>query len=320
MTALLPATAHSGQSLLSCEYVGARENIPGIGAGALDRPRPSRSRFAGSGRRLAEGAPAGSGGVDFAGIAIPRVGFVTSPACACSATGSPDPFGRNGRLEERFSSEGALRVQGGKSQNAHPVYQNIPTCVDPTGSGHNQLGVPALYRWTLGLENLISSDIHLEVCLDVRKCQPDQDGLGAGMTIPIPDFSDEFGVEGPPTLRVIHHLGDLRRGIGAGPSLCACEDRTLGLRSQPFDGSFITAPPPWQALPDSTGELEIPHSTAFLGHGCNALIVHNDGELALYDFLTLEVRIPASTRVRVRASSDSVAACYLGGVPSGLVD
>ena len=318
----ISGVATGGQSFLTCEYVGDRENIPGIGAGALDRPRPTRSRFAGSGRRVAQGSPAGTGGQDFAGISTPRTGFQTSPTCTCSDSGRADPFSQGARLEERFSSEGTLRVLGSgrSSRNGHPIFQNIPTCVDPTGAGLDQLGLPALYRWTIGIGNLVSSDLHLEVCLDVRKCQEDDDVLGAGMTVPIQDYIDEFGPEGPLTVRVVQHRGDLWTGIPPGPSRCPCEDRTLGLIAQPFDGRLTTGPPPWQPLPDATGELEIDHSTQFLGHGCNALIVHNDGNLAIHDFLTVEVRIPASTRVRIRASSDSVAACYLGGVPSDLVD
>jgi len=314
--------ARAGQSFESCDYVGDRENLPGFGAGALDQPRSTRSRFAGSARRISEGAPPGTGGLDFPGIPVPRTGFVLTPQCSCTTSGTEDPYSSGAQLREQFTSEGAIRVQGseGRSKNGKAVVQNVPTCVDPTGAGATQLGFPALYRWTLGIGELVASDIHLEVCLDVRKCQEDADEFGAGMTTPIIDFIDSFGPEGPPTLRVVQHFGELRAGFDPGPSRCACEDRTLGVIPQPFGQQLVSGPPPWQPLSDSTGELEIAHAVGFLGYGCTTLIVKNAAQIAIHDFLTIEVRIPASTRVRIRASADSVQACYLGSFPSGPVD
>lgn len=41
------------------------------------------------------------------------------------------------------------------------------------------------------------------------------------------------------------------------------------------------------------------------------MTVKNTGDFVAYDFLTVELWIPAATRVRIRAAADSAAVCYL---------
>ncbi len=40
-------------------------------------------------------------------------------------------------------------------------------------------------------------------------------------------------------------------------------------------------------------------------------MVKNTGDFVAHDFVTLELRVPAATRVRIRAAADSAAVCYL---------
>jgi len=226
-------------------------------------------------------------------------------------------------LRERFLTQGALRVRGkgGRSPNGAVIYQNIPTCPDPLGGGLFQTGFPALYQWTVGLSNTVTSHLRVELCLDVRRCQEGDDHLGQGMTTPIIDFEDEFGREGPPTLRAVLHRGRLYEGGEPGPSSCACQDRTLDLVSQPLGGELISGgPAPWISLPDRTGDDEIESSVSFIGQGCRTITVWNNETLAPEDFLTLQLQIPASSRARIRAAADSMAVCYIGGVPPGMTD
>jgi hypothetical protein len=302
------------ETLLACEFVGDLENLPPEGGGDLRAARPGRSRFAGSAETLAEGSAAASGGADFPGIPIPRLGYEPGPDCTCSASGRPDPYSSGGLLEERFAAHGAVPVTGpeGTTPNGARVFQTHPTC-----PADGRRGQPALLQWTLGLANSVVSDVHLEICLDVRKCQEADDALGQAMTLSESDFRDEFGAVAPPTLRVVHHRGALRLGDS---SRCACEDVSQDFLSLP--GTFLIpgGPPPHVPLPDPDPNEEAPHSLQFLGRGCTVVMVNEMGQFAPQDFLTVELRIPASTRVRIRAASDSAAVCYVGTPSPGQRD
>lgn len=303
----------AARTLVACEYVGEQENLPGNGGGDARRALPPRSRFAGSAQSLADGPPPGSGGFDFGGIPTSRSGFRlddSGEGCTCTGTGDgrPDPFSTGGMLEERFETSGTLPVQGpeARSPNGSRWHQNVPSCRDV-----GQVGLPATFEWTLGLSSRILSDLRLEVCLDVRKCQEEEDALGVGMTVPIPDFADRFGPETPLRMRVVHHRGALVGETELGSSECACEDRTLPLRRLPALGPVHSGPPPWLPLDASDPADEVETAIAFQGRGCRTLVVGNPGDLAPLDFVTVQLRVPASTRVRVRAAADSAAICYV---------
>ena len=300
-----PEAASAGTSLVACEFAGELENLPPVGGGDLRRARPGRSRFAGSANTLSEGPVAASGGADFPGVPIPRQGFDLGPECSCSATGRPDPFSSGGQLRERFVAHGAASVSGreGISPNGARVFETHPTCV-PDG----RTGQPALLQWSFGLQNSVLSDLHVEICLDVRKCQVGDDALGQAMTVSENGFRDDFGRVPPPTVRVIHHRGDLRL---SGSGRCACEDETQDLFTVPGVFRIPGEPPPYLPLTASSADAEIPNSVQFVGRGCTVVMVQNTGQFVPHDFLTVELRVPAATRARIRAASDSAAVCYL---------
>ena len=307
-----PAGAAPGvRSTLECEYVGNRENLPGRGGGDERAARPTRSRFAGAAQWLTQGPPVGSGGFDFEGVAIPRVGF-SGAQCQCDAGGQADPFSESGHLAESFVARGALEVPALRSVHGRPFFQNTPTCVE---SG--QSGLPARFRWTFAVSRPIVSDLTFQVCLDVRKCQEEDDRLGPAASAAFRDFSDAFGIERPLAARVIHHRGTLWEQTTIGPSRCACEDTSLELVRQPTLGR-ADPPPPWQPLPDPDEVEEIESSVALVGQNCLSITADNLGRsVAARDFVTLELAVPASTRVRVRASADAADVCYVGAVLDG---
>ncbi len=77
-------------------------------------------------------------------------------------------------------------------------------------------------------------------------------------------------------------------------------------------------PPPWQSLPDPDEVEEIESSVAFVGRNCLSVTAENFGRsIAAQDFVTLELVVPASARVRVRASADAANVCYVGTVLDG---
>ena len=174
-----------------CEFVGGSENLPPVGSVGDRGALADAGRLAGSANRLAEGAPAASGGADFEGVAIPRRGFQLGgletrrpgskldPQCTCSSSGQEDPYSTGGELRERFISDGARPVQGpdGLSANGARLFQTTPTCPEVS-----QDGLAALFEWTLGLSSAVESDIRVEICPEVRKCREDQDELGQAMT------------------------------------------------------------------------------------------------------------------------------------------
>jgi hypothetical protein len=223
----------------------------------------------------------------------------------------------------------------GISANGNLLYENQPSCPESGGSGAS-----ADFAWTFAVSQPVVSNFQLLLCLDIRSCKEDDSSGGPRSTVPVADFADGFGREHPPTLRVVHHP---RPQAPKDASACACEDQVLPLVQSPgFDRVFAGAPP-WAPLADPAADVEIPDAVAFVGSGCTELIVPylsvsmppSSGRLrppptlppqtransrapkrvqrvASGDFITVQLHVPASTRVRLRAASDSVAACYLG--------
>jgi hypothetical protein len=317
--AVLPSGVYS---VLECEYVGDRENLPGVGGGGSGGARLTRSRLAGAGQTLAEGPPPGNGGPDFAGDTVARQGFELDGGCRCAGDGLPDPFSEGGLLREHFAARGASAVPGvdGLSPDGGPVFENFPSCPD---SG--QQGYAAELQWTFAISRPVASHLELQVCLDVRGCQEEQDALGQAASVPIRDFADENGPDPPIVARVVHHPGTFLADAGRPASRCACEDETLPWIVEPGSQALAPDPPPWISLRDASDpdaeaglrDAELSSSIALVGRDCLTLSVASQGRLVPRDFVTLELRVPASTRVRVRAAADAAALCYLGSIPFG---
>jgi hypothetical protein len=51
---------------------------------------------------------------------------------------------------------------------------------------------------------------------------------------------------------------------------------------------------------------------AFIGKDCATFTIENDGLIAAHDRIQVDMLVPSSTRVRVRAAQDSAAICYIG--------
>ncbi len=299
--------AGAGETVVECEYVGERENLPGIGSGDLRTARPTRARFAGAHHSLAEGPPAGSGGPDYSGLGVYRLGYtLDGPGeCSCDSTGLPDPYS-DGVLKERFATRGGRRVvgPGGSSVHGLPVFQNTPSCFGEDA----QSTLSTSFLWTFAVERRVTGNLQVELCLDIRKCQEEDDALGQSMTMHLPDFRDEYGYEAPLVARVVHHRGRLWHE----PGLCVCEDADLAWLRTPVLRRAETRLLPWESLLDPVEGEELEHVVAFIGRDCLSLSIENLWQVAPQDFITVEVLVPASARSRVRASADAAALCYLG--------
>lgn len=286
--------ARAGVTLLEKEYVGGVENKNKQGGGDQSGATNGAARFAGSDNTIAEGPPPGGSGER----CNPSAQNPGQADCVADFERPGESFGRGGAI---------LPVLGGEqSVNGYPVFSNVPTCPE---SG--QRGLQGFYAWSFRIERPVVSDIQLQICLDVRKCQEEQDPLGQASTVSIPDFVDADGWEAPVSIRVSHQPGDLQ--VNPGFLLRTLDDvvnPTLDFVSHP-----VPAP---QLLPDlpSTdrprGQPILEESVAFIGRDCIIKTVKNDGFIAAHDLITVELSVPSSTRVRVRAAQDSAALCYIG--------
>lgn len=291
-------SALAGLTLIEKEFVGRVENLNKVGGGDASAASAQAARFAGSNNTIAEGPPPGG----------------SEPACDPSAqnanaAGCEADYFRNG---ETFSPAGTLPVAGGVSPNGYQTHQNLPTCTDA-----GQKGLPALYTWRFDLERPVVSDLQVQICLDVRKCQEEQDALGQSNTQGIRDFVDSFGWEAPAIIRVKHEDGPLN------PANIFENKNNLRI---PGLGVVVHPTPVNQSLPDlpsggnfAGGQANVAQnaaildeSVAFIGRDCISKWIRNDMRIAAQDRITVELRIPSSTRVRVRAAQDSAALCYIG--------
>jgi len=231
----------------------------------------------------------------------------------CPGTGGTDLYKTGQVVRESFKTRGTFPVPIEKSVNGFDVFQNTPTDV-VTG----QTGFPADYQWTIGIERPVVSDIQVQICLDVRKPQEEDDRLGQDSTIALREFEDHDGPEHPVLIRVVHHRGNLQLPApqGNGPSRCPCEDRSLVDILNPTLQHVTHAIYPEDQLPDpgfvEVTENVLDESVAFIGKDCIVKTVKNDGFIAAHDFLTVQLKIPGSTRHRIRVSQDATALCYIG--------
>jgi len=267
--------ALAGFTILEKEFVGNTENANKVGGGDASAATEQASRFAGSNNTIAEGPPPGDGGPDASG-------------------------------GEFFTQSGVLPVQGGESVNGFPVFQNIPSCPDPTGAGLDQVGLPARFGWDFRLERPVVSDIQLQICLDVRKCQEEDDDLGQASTVSIRDFVDGVGWEAPVIIRVSHQRGSLNpeSGVRGLPNLVVPGLEEVGPVSLPSDLGASDDPDQF--------EIILEEAVSFVGRDCITKWIPNDGRIAAQDRIDVDLLVPSSTRVRVRASQDAAALCYLG--------
>lgn len=231
----------------------------------------------------------------------------------CPGSGGTDLYKTGNQIRESFRTAGAALVPGQSSANGFDVFQNFPTDV-VTGAR----GFAADYQWTIAIERPVVSDIQIQLCLDVRKPQEEDDRLGQDATIALREFSDHHGPEHPVLIRVVHHRGNLQLPApqGNGPSRCPCEDRSLVDILNPTLRPIRHAVYPEDQLPDPgfapVSESILDESVAFIGKDCIVKTVKNDGFIAARDFLTVQLKVPSTTRHRVRASQDSAALCYIG--------
>ncbi len=252
----------------------------------------------------------------------------------CPGVGSPDryvalPFPDStggGILKEQFRAYGAVQSAGRTSVNGYPVFQNLQYC--PEIGGNQKL--PTDYQWTFALGRQPVSDIQVQICMDVRKCQEEEDNLGQASTQSLEFFKDSNGFEYPAIIRVVHHRGknwDPFQTIG--PSSCPCEDRSLVDIVNPtlravrhpkfpeeeiftqFDLAADVGPPGYQQW------KILDESIAFIGKDCIIKTVKNDGMIAPFDYVTVQVKVPGGTRVRVLGAQDSAALCYIGTLNPG---
>lgn len=338
-------TALAGKTILEKEFVGTVENRNKVGFGVGEDPWDEGingivARLANSANSIAEGPPpgrsdseecdpsAGNAGdpdcfQDFAGDPVNRIAFNASQCddedgtdairVGCPGAGSTDLFRTGNQIRESFRTAGAALVPGQSSVNGFQVFQNFPTDV-VTGAR----GFAADYQWTMAIERPVVSDIQIQICLDVRKPQEEDDALGQDATIALREFSDHNGPEHPVLIRVVHHRGNLQLPApqGNGPSRCPCEDRSLVDILNPTLRPVRHAVFPEDQLPDpgftQVSESILDESVAFIGKDCIVKTVKNDGFIAARDFLTVQLKIPSTTRHRVRASQDAAALCYIG--------
>ena len=282
VTALLGGSAGAGTTILEKDFVGGKENALKTGGGNYGSATLEASRFAGCKNSIAEGAPTGN----------------DENRSGDDITGG-----------ENFTASGDLIVGGEQSCMGNAVSTNIPTCGNP-GEQFYQAGSPAHYTWKIKLERPVISDIAVQICLDVRRCQNEDDYLGAAQTISVNDQKHGPWWEAPLYLRVRHFHGPLSSG-----GTTNVEDLKIpGLKL--VGGSGL-----WQDLPMTANpyDFDLEESITLIGRDCITKFIPNSfhDPFAAHDHVEVGIRVPSSTRVRVWAAKDSVALVYLGAVLPG---
>jgi hypothetical protein len=283
VTILIGTPVMAGQTLIEKDFVGTVENAPNVGAGDSQAVTPAAARFAGSKNAIAEGSHPGDGGPDY----------------------------RQSANTEKFIANPAIPVTGLKSANNNQVFTNRPYCVDPTGAGHDQAGRMEIYSWAIELERPVVSDIQVAICLDVLKCQ-EEDDRGPHATQSMNDFVDGLGWEAPLYISIAHKGGPMKPAPQHNdPDLIVPGLDVTSYRG----GATIDLPKEYSINSDPFGvkNTVLQESIALIGADCLIKWIPNDnGHFAQHDTITVSVVVPSSVRVRVRASQDSVALAYIG--------
>jgi hypothetical protein len=204
-----------------------------------------------------------------------------------------------------------------RSPNDWPFFETTPTCRGDFGVSH---GSQAIFSWEIGLEEtpVVGAEIQVQICLDVRKCQRDDDGKGQASTPGEVAFTVNHDLVAPAVIRVVHEAGSFR--VPGSSPFGAQRDVTdlvmPGLTEATFpaagsSGQFIRDIPR-SADPDRAPYNEmLEESIEFIGKDCAIKWIKNDGLFVKHDRIRVELSIPSSINVRVRGFQDSAAVCYL---------
>lgn len=337
--------AVAGTTVMEKDYVGNVENLNRIGGGEPGREAiPGvAARFAESVNTIAEGPPPGA----------------SEPTCVPS---DQDPDGNNCARDyidvperpfdspvERFAVSGDATPLGSSSNsvNGYTTWETNPRCV---GSGFVEPGGQSIHSWTFAIERPPVTDFQVQICLDVRKCQVNEDHLGQASTPA--EVGSFFGPDyiAPVVIRASHQSGDLwipgtepflfPRTVNdiRIPSLTDVRyptGRLSPLLAESYQDTGLVQLPLIPDLPSTiesgddlvpvgvNGELVkvsrlLDESIAFIGKDCTTKWIRNDGMFRAHDLIKIELSVPSSIDVRVRTAQDSAALCYIGTlIPGG---
>jgi hypothetical protein len=306
--------AFAGNTGLLKEFVGNAENKNRIGEGDSgaapacegapcfpdNEDNLVAARFANSVNTIAEGPPPGCSDPN-----------VASPNC-------PDHT-QTGSQGERFTATGARQLPTSEnSVNGFRTFENVPTCRGDFGI---RPGNQAIYSWEIALEEtpIVGGEIQVQICLDVRKCQVEDDAKGQAATPGEVALTVNEDLIGAAVIRVRHEAGSFRldRPFGSErdvtnlvmPSLAEASWENVpstGLPSGRIRDIKRTDNPNLSPFREMLDE-----SIEFIGKDCTIKWIKNDGMFVREDRIRVELSIPSSINVRVRAAQDSAAVCYL---------
>jgi hypothetical protein len=296
--------ALAGKTLVEKDFVGSVENLNKVGGGDMSAASDEAGRFAGSNNTIAEGPPPGA----------------SSPDCKPA---SDDPS-ESGCVADRSDSEKfiagpetGMQPLGSQSVNGRTVFVNLPNCGT---SGVNQIGQVGRVEWEIALDKPVVSDLQLQICLDVRACnQNEQPGQKA--TVPVNDLVVAGMWEAPPMLRVIQRRGVFNQFETVAPlrTLANLVNPTLSAAVWPLTGFNLADMPDLRKVDTPARNRRLlEESVAFIGKDCITKTIKNDGLIAGGpggDSLRVQLMIPSSTNVQVRVSQDAAALCYVATDP-----
>ena len=238
------------------------------------------------------------------------------PPPGCSEPGEP-PCPDFTQSSERFTAVGASPV-GENSVNGNPIFENTPTCRGDFGI---RPGSQAIYSWEMALEEtpVVGGEIQVQICLDVRKCQVEDDAKGQAST------PGEIALEvngsnvGAAVIRVRHTAATSRLDKPFGNERDVTNLVMPGLSEATWEDVPPTGLPGGRIRDIKRGDnlnsspfpQMLDESIEFIGKDCTVKWIKNDGMFVREDRIRVELSIPSSINVRVRAAEDFAAVCYL---------
>lgn len=334
-------TAIAGTTVLEKDYVGNVENLNRVGGGEPGRHAipDVASRFAESANTIAEGPPPGASKGGAEGNCDPSQQDPGDNDCTQDYVDSTFPL----QLERyTVSGDATLLPSSQDSVNGYATWETNPRC---TGSVVEP-GGQSIHAWTFGIERPPVTDFQVQICLDVRKCQVNEDNLGSASTPAEVGLFNGNDYIAPVVIRVSHQSGDLwipgtepfdlprtvtnlripslldvrypidqlsesygqvRPGFAQSP-LIPDLDENIDPDTSRVDVGRVLAVPVSRVLDESI---------AFIGKDCTTKWIRNDGMFRAHDLLKVELSVPSSINVRVRTSQDSAALCYIGTLIPG---